>query len=403
MKLLRPLFAVAMSLIGCLAVLNLLSRPALAAPGDLFVATTGSGSTCSQVLPCDLQTALSQAVAGDSVYVASGVYTGTSIQVIQLSTSITLYGGWDGTPTAPVVRDPLAYPTTLDGQGQRRVVYIAGSITPTLDGFTVTGGSAVEGAGISIHAGAAPIVRNNLITNNVATGGWTGGILIEASAPLIEHNLILSNSTPFEGAGVSASFSSQPTLKNNLIAENTAGVSGAGIRLRDAEATLINNTIVGNKGAGSDGIYATSQLTTSFTLITMTNNIIISHAYGLRIGSQGGAGVTATMAYNDVVSNVTANYSGLTNPTGSSGNISLDPLFVNGFDGGYYLSQIAAGQAANSPAVNAGSVTAASLGLDDRTTRTDIVPDTGTVDLGYHHRLFDIQRIYLPIGLRNYP
>jgi hypothetical protein len=246
-------------------------------------------------------------------------------------------------------------------------------------------------------------VRNNLITNNVATGGWTGGVLIEASTPLIEHNRILSNSTPFEGAGVAASFNSHPTLKDNLIAGNSAGVSGAGVRLRDVEATLINNTLVGNIGAGSDGIYATSQSTTSFTLITLTNNIIVSHSYGLRVGDQGGAGVTATIAYNDVVSNVTTNYNGLTNPTGSNGNISINPLFVNGVDGGYYLSQIAGGQAVDSPAVDAGSSTAIGLGLDDRTTRTNSLPDTGAVDLGYHHRPVGVRKVYLPVSLRNYP
>jgi hypothetical protein len=127
MKRLRPLLALVTSLLACLAVLNVLSRPVLAAPGDLFVTTTGSGPTCTQASPCDLQTALSQAAAGDTVYVASGVYTGTGMQVIQLSKSITLYGGWDGAPGGAIVHDPSAYPTTLDGQGQRRVVYICTS------------------------------------------------------------------------------------------------------------------------------------------------------------------------------------------------------------------------------------------------------------------------------------
>ncbi|MCH8130678.1 MAG: right-handed parallel beta-helix repeat-containing protein, partial [Acidobacteria bacterium] len=64
-----------------------------------------------------------------------------------------------------------------------------------------------------------------------------------------------------------------------------------------------------------------------------------------------------------------------------TGNISSDPLFVSG----YYLSHLAAGQGSDSPAIDAGSDTAANLGLDTRTTRTDSVTDTGTVDLGYHY------------------
>ena len=68
-----------------------------------------------------------------------------------------------------------------------------------------------------------------------------------------------------------------------------------------------------------------------------------------------------------------------------SNNISTDPLFVNAGTGDYHLSQIAAGQGSDSPAVDAGSDTAANLGLDTKSTRTDSVPNTSTVDLGYHY------------------
>jgi hypothetical protein len=64
-----------------------------------------------------------------------------------------------------------------------------------------------------------------------------------------------------------------------------------------------------------------------------------------------------------------------------------DPLFVTGPSGDYYLSQIAAGQASDSPCVDAGSDLAASLGMAHLTTRTDHVPDRGVVDIGYHYAL----------------
>ena len=66
----------------------------------------------------------------------------------------------------------------------------------------------------------------------------------------------------------------------------------------------------------------------------------------------------------------------------STGNLGADPMFV----AGYYLSQTAAGQARQSPAVDAGSGPAECRHqAGDRTTRTDGVDDTGTVDLGYHY------------------
>ena len=78
---------------------------ARAAPGDLFVTPTGSGD-CSQASPCALQTALSTATNGDTIYIAGGTYNGAGAAVITVTKSITLYGGWDGATTIPPVRDP---------------------------------------------------------------------------------------------------------------------------------------------------------------------------------------------------------------------------------------------------------------------------------------------------------
>jgi hypothetical protein len=67
---------------------------------------------------------------------------------------------------------------------------------------------------------------------------------------------------------------------------------------------------------------------------------------------------------------------------------SKDPLFVSlpsERNGNYYLSQQASMQVLDSPCVDAGSDTAAKLGLGNMTTRIDKVGDTGTVDVGYHY------------------
>ncbi len=398
---LRVLITAGWSLAVLLVLLGPLYPSVGATPTERYVTTSGSGSACTQVAPCALSTALTQSNDGDSIYVASGVYTGSGGALLLVSRSITLFGGWDATTKTPAVRDPIAYPVTLDGQGQRRVVYITGAVTPTLDGFIITGGSAGEGAGIVAYSGASPIIRNNVIVSNAANAGWGGGIQIDSGGiAWIEHNRILSNSTPFQGGGLAAAFGSRPVLKNNLITGNSAEVRGAGVRLRDVNAVLVNNTIAHNTGAGGDGVYASSgSSASSFTLITLTNNIIVSNQYGLRVEGEGGPGVTVTIDYNDVWGNAAANYSGWPDATGSGGNFSADPLFVPGFAAGYALSQLAAGQAADSPAVDAGSDTALNLDLAGRTTRSDGAPDTGIVDLGYHAPL--PRRVYLPVVLKS--
>ena len=72
-------------------------------------------------------------------------------------------------------------------------------------------------------------------------------------------------------------------------------------------------------------------------------------------------------------------------------NIFDDPNFIPGPLGNYYLSQIDAGylQLVDSNCVDAGSDLAGTLGMDRRTTRTDLVPDdpNSLVDLGYHYPL----------------
>jgi hypothetical protein len=81
----------------------------------------------------------------------------------------------------------------------------------------------------------------------------------------------------------------------------------------------------------------------------------------------------------------TVTYTCIQQAVSGTGNIHSDPRFVTGPEGDYYLSQIAAGQASDSPCVDAGSDTAAALGLDVYTTRTDYVGDANAVDMGYHY------------------
>jgi len=79
----------------------------------------------------------------------------------------------------------------------------------------------------------------------------------------------------------------------------------------------------------------------------------------------------------------------------NSHNINADPLFI----GGFFLSQIAAGQISNSPCWNTGSadVNSPDINLAGYTTRTDGVPDVCTVDMGYHYPLFTAHQYSLTI------
>jgi nitrous oxidase accessory protein NosD len=259
-------------LAGLFLLLNGAPHIARAAPGDLFVTPGGSGD-CSQASPCDLAAALGLASDGDTIYVAQGTYTGSGGAVVTITHSITLYGGWDGAASGPVVRDPDAHPTTLDGEGQRRVVYISGNISPTVDGFTITGGNASNaptdaGWGGGIYGwGATPTIANNTITNNVAytsttNWGYGGGIYVSntPSGAAITGNRVLSNvaSTSYWGYGGGIYLEGAPSAQvvNNVVLSNTASITGGlgyggGIALSGGSGAIVaDNRVESNIAQG---------------------------------------------------------------------------------------------------------------------------------------------------------
>ncbi len=300
----RVVFSLAASsllLVGLLLLLNGAPRIARAAPGDLFVTTDGSGTGCTQANPCDLVTALSQAIDGDTIYVAQGTYTGAGTAVVTVTKSITLFGGWDGTTTTPPVRDPAVYPTTLDGETARRGIYISGNITPTLDGFIITRGNASNAAtdpgygGGIYSSGANPIVTNNVITNNVAytsTTDWAqgGGICVYGSyvtpvMAVISGNLIANNAASTahrgEGGGLEVRYGSGIVVSNNTFQGNIAGATnngmGGGLYLYSSSAVVSGNLVQNNQatptGAGFGGGFYSQ-----FGDVTLSRNSVISNA-----------------------------------------------------------------------------------------------------------------------------
>ena len=89
--------------IGLFLLLNGTPQIACADPGDLFVTPSGSGD-CSQIAPCDLQTAIGLASDGNAIYLTEGIYTGSGGAVVTVTQSIALYSGRDGSTATPPTR-----------------------------------------------------------------------------------------------------------------------------------------------------------------------------------------------------------------------------------------------------------------------------------------------------------
>jgi hypothetical protein len=243
-----------------------------------------------------------------------------------------------------------------------------------------------RGAGLYLYGYYGAVMSNVLWSNSITAEGelYGGGIYCEYSDCYISSNAIVWNFLNdlsiyythwARGAGICA-LNCSPSIVNNLINDNYLlgndtyiGKMGAGVYLNNGGA-LTNNTICNNWGASSGnggGICAQ-------TNVCNIKNCIIWYNSPSQIN--GNAAVT--------YSNVQGGFSG-------TGNISGDPVFVNEF----HLSQIAAGQAVNSPCVNAGDPTSSMI---TGTTRTDGIQDEGIVDMGCHY-----PNVVLPIMISMEP
>jgi hypothetical protein len=264
--------AIALSLAtGGLLLLGLLllltgAPPAARADAGRWFATPGGAGDCSQADPCDLQTALSAAGGGDTIYLAQGTYTGTGTAVVSLTKDVALYGGWDGAATGEPLRKPAATVTTLDGESIRRVVYITGTIAPVLDGLVIAHGSADglggwstydAGGGIYVH-GASPVISRCTITNNSAgpasaTGnGAGGGLFLFDSDAQLETCRVISNAARW-GGGARVVWGG-PILRRSQFLSNTS-LYGGGAYLMWARGLVEETVFLDNSADFGGGLY----------------------------------------------------------------------------------------------------------------------------------------------------
>jgi len=225
------------------------------------------------------------------------------------------------------------------------------------------------GGGIYCDNTSSPTITGNTIWANISEGSG-GGIYCRGSSTIITNNTILSNTSERSGGGILCKGSST-IIANNLINANTANTTiayegkGGGIYCSGSSTIITNNTIAGNNASSyGGGIYC------DYSSPNITNTIIWENTSLLNNEICGIASLTYC--------NVKGGYFG-------AGNINSDPLFVVGLKGGHYLSQTAAGQSIDSPCLDTGNDLASNLEMDIYWTRTDGVPDSGTVDMGYHH------------------
>jgi hypothetical protein len=220
--------------LGCVAVGCLwLSIFAPVASAAIVCVRPGGGGGCHATILAGL----AAANPGDVIRVAAGSYPANLL----INESVTLEGGWNSTFT---VRDPVLQVTTIQPNTNSSVVSIFGTfgapeqVTPVVDGFTITGGTADAG---SNHG---------------------GGMSIRNSNATVRDCVISANRAYLFGGGVWLQHSPAVRFERVRISGNVAtdAGQGGGVDAENSGASFVDSAIEGNSiegfGGQGGGIFA---------------------------------------------------------------------------------------------------------------------------------------------------
>jgi uncharacterized repeat protein (TIGR01451 family) len=287
-----------------------------------------------------VQAAIDAASTADSLVQVAGYCLGVEnrgghSQTAYINKTLTLRGGYSIDFST---WDTGFYATTLDAQGQGRVVHITGSVNPTVEGLHLTDGNAGvdEGGGVYIENATVAISRcqaynntanaagglylnggsatliSNTVRHNEVTGEWTGGgglYLENCNAATLVGNTVSdnTNSGSYSDGGGLFLGTCDAAVRENVFTGNKATDRGGGIYLVDSDVTLESNRVSGNQATGDDG-GGVAALGGNTTLIsnTVSSNTSDEHGGGLYLTGSG----VVTMTGNTIVGNTGGNSGG---------------------------------------------------------------------------------------------
>jgi hypothetical protein len=312
------------------------AKPVIAKPDTLdplFASTTGIDIVCSQSYPCNLTTAVFLAADNQYVYVAGGTYTGTMDPMLTVNKDIRLTGGWNGASSGPVIVDPVAYPTVLDGEDARRIIEVREMATPIISGFTITRGyNEVWGGGIEIDNSPLIQILDSIFYDNYA-GTYGGGLFIDEGTIEIKGCRFEANEVDYGGGGLMLANGVSATMTENTFTSNSSDY-GAAFHTDKASLTFYDNYVVNNLGSTSTpaiSLNGTTGLTAGFY-----NNIIAGNiGDGIKVQS-----MTLNMYHNTIADN---GRDGLN--IYSEGHVVLTNNIFSGHNGGgdYSINKVASG------------------------------------------------------------
>ncbi len=184
-----------------------------------------------------------------------------------------------------------------------------------------------QGGGIYVYNHSVVDIIANVISNNSSANG--GGIYQWIGAGCVDRNWIYNNCAECVGGGIGMN-NCTTTISNNVIEGNTAEQDGGGIRVILSDLLIVNNTIVGNIAPADSGAGICLSIAANPVI---QNNVIVENLEGAGIyvcpNSDPCLSSNPVVLNNNIWNNQGSNYFGdITDQTGTNGNISSDPTFV---------------------------------------------------------------------------
>jgi predicted outer membrane repeat protein len=211
-----------------------------------------------------VESALTIADYGDSIWVANGTYKPPVNTSYQMKSDVKLYGGFSGNETTLAARNWLTNFSVLKGNNTRVIANTNVNSNASLDGFIVAGGSNAAGAGL-YNVNSSPIITNCTFFANVANG--EGGAIFQDGGKL--------------------------TITKNIFSQNTA-TSGGAIRLHtisggtDPSITAIGNVFYKNISTGNDA--SALSLVMGAGIDTLINNLFAQNTTTTATGTSTNGG-----------------------------------------------------------------------------------------------------------------
>lgn len=253
---------------------------------------SGLGNCSSWANACILQTALTNAVSGDEIWVMQGTYKPTSgadlTATFQLKSGVTVYGGFAGTETARAQRQSSLYNATIlsgdigvvGNKSDNSYHVVIGASNAVLDGFTITAGNAYgidaysNGGGMYNYNTSSLTVTNITFSDNSASS-LGGGMYNYNNSSLTVTNVTFSDNSANFGGGM-YNEGNNPTITNAIFSNNSASLGG-GMYNKSASPLVTNVTFSGNSATSSGGgmlnyYYSSPQVTNATFSDNSANN-----------------------------------------------------------------------------------------------------------------------------------